>query len=92
MHLDPPQKATFEQVSQGVERVARFEDFNVWRVRDSSSLTLPKELPYAVVINLDGTLRIGELALEAEEAAFIPKAALANPMRGQQYLIAAPGL
>ena len=92
MHLDPPESATFEQVAEGIERVARFEDFNVWRVRSKEPVNLPADLPYAVVMNLSDTLTIGDLTLDIEEAALIPKRALTKPLNGDQFLIAAPGL
>ena len=92
MHLDEPEPATFEDVAEGIERVARFKDFNVWRIRGSQTITLPGDLPYAIIMNLEGILSVGNLELAAEEAALVPASALQTPVKGSQYLIAAPGL
>ena len=95
MHLDPPQKPEFELVQQGIERIARFADFNVWRVdpERAGEAVLPASLPYAIVMNLNGNLHIGDLTLRPEEAALVPHQALKYPISGNDcYLIAAPGL
>ena len=56
MHLETPRPATFEQVGPGIERIARFEDFNVWRVDTTAAgqLRLPSHVPYAVIMCIDG--------------------------------------
>ena len=95
MHLDPPQKPEFELVQQGIERIARFADFNVWRVNPerAGDTLLPASLPYAIVMNLNGDLHIGDLTLRPEEAALVPYQALKYPISGNGCcLIAAPGL
>lgn len=92
MSLDPPGQPLFEPVRENIARVARFEDFNVWRVAETGPVNLPTNLPYAVVMNLSDTLSIGPLSLAPEEAAIIPPNALGTQLLGHQYLIAAPGL
>ncbi|MEM9620338.1 MAG: hypothetical protein AAF993_01730 [Pseudomonadota bacterium] len=104
MHLDAPAAEQFEQVGPGIERIASFADFNVWRADLSAcggELTLPKQLPYAVCMSLAQSIQIcgqeptNPLELAAEEACFVPRAALAQlSIRGPhgQVLIAAPGL
>ncbi len=95
MHLDPPAPPRLAPVAPGVERIATFEGFNVWRLR--GSVELPAALPYAVCMAIDGTARIGDLELAHEAAAFVPRAALAAgrvtvAAGDATVLIAAPGL
>ncbi len=95
MHLDAPPVETFEQVAEGVERIARFSDFNVWRVElDGTELALPEGIPYAVCMCIDGTIQLDELPLSAEEAGFIPRTAVpSSAISGSgRLLVAAPGL
>ncbi len=95
MHLDAPAAETFEQVAPGVERVASFSDFNVWRAQlDRTELELPGHLPYAVCMCIDGEIALGKLRLGPEEAGFIPRAAVSlTPISGHgRLLIAAPDL
>ncbi len=95
MHLDAPAAETFEQVAPGVERVASFSDFNVWRAQlDGTELELPGHLPYAVCMCIDGEIELGKLRLGPEEAGFIPRTAVAlTPISGHgRLLIAAPDL
>lgn len=93
MHVDAPAAAVFETVSPGVERIARFEDFNVWRCQAPSDMALPGNIPYLVAMAL-GHTRIGALTLQHEEAALIPRDALANARIDSAHtvLLAAPGL
>lgn len=96
MHLGRPAAEEFETVQPGVERIARFEDFNVWRVDLGAcqALTLPQQIPYAVCMSLSGETRVGDIELQAEQACFVPHAALAGTgLAGDgMLLIAAPGL
>ena len=97
MHLDAPEPETFEPVAPGVLRIARFDDFNVWRLDlDQQAVALPQGLPYAVCMGLTGSARIGELELAPEQACLVPCAALANTQVGAEgsasLLVAAPGL
>ncbi len=97
MSLDNPPVETFEDLGSGIERIARFDHFNVWRVRLSlgTPLTLPAHIPYAVCMGLTGAVTFGDLSFAAEEACFVPCAAIPNTViRGDeaQLLIAAPNL
>ena len=96
MHLDTPAAETFESVSPGVDRVASFDDFNVWRADLSlaAPLQLSRDIPYAVCMCLSGTVDIGEISLAAEQACFIPFSALKTTTLANagQVLIAAPNL
>ena len=96
MHLEEPETDAFEPVANGVERVARFDDFNVWRVDLSTAapLHLPEDIPYAVCLCLSGKVDIGDLRLTPEQACFIPFSALENTNLNNtgQLLIAAPNL
>ena len=89
MHLEPPPAETFEPVSHGVERVARFEDFNVWRAnleqpdghgstQFTNTLSLPSHLPYAVCMSIKGCVAVGDLTLPHEHACFVPRNAIEN--------------
>lgn len=96
MHIDAPAPEQFEQVAPGVERIASFEDFNVWRadLETASRLQLPEHIPYAVCMCLTGEVSAGTLALTAEHGCYVPYAALPGTTftgRGK-VLIAAPGL
>jgi len=96
MHIDTPAAESFEQVAPGVERIARFDDFNVWRVdlRTAAPLALPAHIPYAVAMCLSESAALGGLELGAEQACFIPRAAMPHTLlQGPgRVLIAAPGL
>ncbi len=96
MHIDTPSAEVFEEVRAGVERIARFDDFNVWRVDLDAcdGLSLAAQLPYAVCMCLTAPACIGELELQPEQACFLPHAALGSTAlsgRGK-LLVAAPGL
>ena len=96
MSLDAPVPEQFEQVAEGIERIARFNDFNVWRVNldAAGGASAPSNLPYLVAMCIDGAARIGPLELTAEQACLCPPGALARlPMSGTgRLLLAAPGL
>ena len=96
MRLNSPEPEIFEQVAPGVERIARFSDFNVWRVDldTAQTVSLPATLPYAVCMTLQNPTTVGPLELAAEQACFIPHLALNESVfRGSgQVLIAAPNL
>lgn len=98
MSLEPGVIQEPEPISTGIERIARFDHFNVWQIRhDAGECTLPPHIPYAVVMGVGGASRVGALVLQAEEAALIPRAALADTcfnVLGPEgsLLIAAPGL
>lgn len=95
MILDRPLAEEFEEVAPGVQRIARFEDFNVWRVHQHPELSLPRDLPYAVCMGLTGESRIGSLILYPEQAGFLPRQSISRTTidaSAAQLLIAAPGL
>ena len=97
MRLEPPAPPVFEQVQQGIERIVKFDDFNVWRCRQvSKPLQLPQHIPYAVCMCIEGQVQVGDLTLGSEEACFVPKAAIDQHLLIQgteaQTLIAAPAL
>ncbi len=98
MSLDPGVVQPPEVISKGIERIARFDHFNVWRTQHHAGVfSLPEHIPYAVVMAVGGSARVGDLALEAECAAFIPHEALAitrleTSAADSALLIAAPEL
>ncbi|MBM4204734.1 MAG: hypothetical protein FJ194_11370 [Gammaproteobacteria bacterium] len=98
MSLEPGVIQEPEPISTGIERIARFDHFNVWRARlVAGTFLLPPHVPYAVVIAVGGSVQIAGLTLEPEHAALVPKAAIAGtPIRAASMqagvLIAAPGL
>ena len=97
MSLDPGAEQTSEEVAPGIERIARFDHFNVWRANSSAGeFALPAHLPYAVMMAVGGKVRAGGLSLDGEGAAFIPCAAITHTRlqvtEGALVLLAAPGL
>lgn len=96
MRIDTPTTEVFEAVSNGIEKIVSFTDFSVWRVNLSTreKLVLSPTLPYAVCMGLDGDVQVGALPIAAEQACFIPHAALAHTkIHGTgRLLIAAPNL
>jgi hypothetical protein len=98
MHLDAPAQEVFEPVAPGVERVARFADFNVWRAElaPDDTLPLPADLAYAVGMCISGRHRIGDFQIAPEQAFFLPAAAIRGGeltcVAEGQLLFAAPNL
>ena len=96
MNIETPPEEKFEQVAPGTQRIARFEDFNVWRVDLDAAgpLQLPADLPYAVCMCIEGTTSIGALELQPENACLIARAGIErNTLQGTgRTLLAAPGL
>jgi len=96
MHIDAPKKESFEPITRGVERVAKFDDFNVWRVDldKAKTISLPSHLAYAVCMALADDICVGNLKLNAEQACFLPHQSMpTNQLTGSgQILIAAPNL
>ena len=96
MSLDPPPPPSFQQVASGVERIAAFDSFNVWRValHPSRATAPPVDAPYALCMAIDGPVRVGDLRLDAEQACIVPrgsweKAGLRGA-EGSTCLLAAP--
>ena len=98
MSLDPPLPTPFEPVAPGVERVAAFDDFGVWRAAldPHRPAALPTDAPYALCMAIGGEVQVGDLRLAAEEACLAPKASLQRTrLRGEggtTCVLAAPGL
>ena len=98
LSLEPPSPPEFHPVAPGVESIASFEDFGVWRAsHDPGHETrLPERAPYALCMGMTGNIRIGPLRLGPEEACLIPPDALRHHRIAMddpgQCLIAAPGL
>lgn len=98
MSLEPPLSPSFEEVAPGVERVAAFDDFGVWRaaLRPQRPIALPPDAPYALCMAVGGAVRVGDLRLAAEQACLAPRGSLQrHDLRGEEgaiCLLAAPGL
>ena len=98
MRLDPPPPPSFEEVAPGVERVASFDDFGVWRatLHPDRAIALPPDAPYALCMAIDGPLQVGGLRLGAEQACLAPPGSLKQlGLRGEEgtrCLLAAPSL
>ena len=98
MSLDPPPSSSFEEVAPGVERVAAFDDFGVWRAAllPHRPVALPPDAPYALCMAIGGAVQVGDLRLAAEQACLVPRASLQrHDLRGEEgaiCLLAAPGL
>jgi len=107
MTLDAPPEPAFELIADGVERIAAFDHFSVWRValEAGGRFGLPGHAPYALCMTVEGRIRLGSLELAAEHAALVPGATLADPRRRERlatvqntgpgpatFLIAAPDL
>ncbi len=98
MSLDPPLPPSFETVAPGVERIAAFDDFGVWRAAldPHRSTALPANAPYALCMPIGGAAQIGGLRLDSEQACLAPRASLQrNGLRGARgttCMLAAPGL
>jgi hypothetical protein len=98
MNVEPVAAPTFEQVAKGVERIAAFDDFGVWRatVEPGIPFAMPDGIPYAICTPLDGDVAVGSLPLTREQACLVPTAGLATThittTTKARCLIAAPGL
>lgn len=86
MRLEPPPAPDFETVADGAERIVAFDDFRVWRVRlpAGGRFELPAHPSYALCMGVIGTVDVGPVRLQAEEAAFVPRLALADAERRQR--------
>lgn len=108
MSIDPPAAAEFEPITPGIDRIAQFEDFSVWRAviepgaALQSPVTFAEHLPYALCMCIAGGIdlqtRNHTLSLHPEQAAFIPRSALGLDIVNSSsnetaiLLLAAPGL
>jgi hypothetical protein len=107
MTIDTPPEPALEPIADGVERIAAFDQFSVWRVAlaGGGRFALPGHAPYALCMTVEGRIRLASLELAAEHAALVPGATLADPRRRERlatvhnagpgpatFLIAAPEL
>ena len=98
MSLDPPPPPSFEEVAPGVERIARFADFGVWRMamHPDRKVALPTDAPYLLCMAIGGAVRVGGLHLAAEQGCLAPPESLGGlsvcGAQGAHCLVAAPGL
>jgi hypothetical protein len=101
MSLDEPVPPPAEPIAPGIERIARFDDFAVWRadLPSGESFRLPEALPYAVALCVNGTVNLAgrgrTTTLAAGEAALIPANAIGRPITVAESgvsLYAGPGL
>ncbi len=94
LSLDPPPEPEIRTLAPGIESIASFDDFGVWRT--SHPVHFPAGLPYALCMAIGGTVGIGALRLGADQACLVPAAALPHhpvTIEGNaQCLIAAPTL
>ena len=96
--LDTPDEPVFDALAPGVERIASFDDFSVWRaaLKPGSPAALPEQAHYALCMALEGRIDVGGVELGPEEACLVPETGLARhrvSSRGAaRCLIAAPGL
>ncbi len=98
LRLDAPDEPVFEPVAPGVECIASFDDFGVWRaaVERGGSVALPSRGNHALCMALEGRIAIGGVELGPEEACLIPESGLGahriTTGATARCLIAAPGL
>ncbi len=78
IELDPPQPESFVPVADGIQQIADFDDFSAFRVEIPPGVSRPLEveLPYAVCMGVEGCVSVNGLAVDAEEACFVPASAL----------------
>jgi hypothetical protein len=86
MRLDAPEAPSFHSIGDGVERIVAFDDFEVWRIHLSPgcSFILPDHASYGLCMVVQGQVSLDALQLGAEEAAFVPAAALAPASRDRR--------
>lgn len=98
MCLDPPPGPVLEPVADGVDGIASFSGFGVWRAVPGPArpVALPEDAPYAICMALDGHIDAGPLRLAPEEACLVPAAAFEHcrisASAEARCLIAAPGI
>lgn len=98
MSLEPVAQPRFKRVAQGVERIAAFPDFGVWRVSltPGRGASLPADAPYALCMAVDNPVQVGELRLQPEEACLVPAQGLGRHGLWVEdaavCLVAAPGI
>lgn len=80
IRLDVPDPDDLEAVADHAQRIAAFDDFGVWRIalEPGAAFTVPAHLSYGLCMVVDGRVELGPLTLGAEEAAWVPAAALST--------------
>ena len=98
LSLDAPGDPDFDDVAPGVERIASFDDFGVWRaaVGPDRPVSLPSQANHVLCMSLEGRIDVGGVVLGPEEACLIPGSGLdrhrITANGAARCLIAAPGL
>ncbi len=103
MQLGAPSLPEFEAVEcndlVNVERIVRFDEFNVWQIRlqPQGIIRLTPNIPYAICMGISGQTHVAGLDILPEHACLIPQAAcklnIENTSNSTSAcLIAAPGL
>ncbi len=85
LRLDTPVAPRPHRLGEGVERIASVAGFDVLRMvlAPAAGLVLPDHGRYALCMVVAGQVQLGNLPLAAEEAAFVPAAALACGRRSR---------
>lgn len=80
IRLDSPDPAVVENVTEGVERVAGIEDFQVWRITvdAGAEFCLPSRQRYRLCVVMDGQVELEPLSLGPGDAALVPALALST--------------
>lgn len=92
LSLDTPPQNDPKPISDGLTEVGRFDAFSLYRLEDGTTMELAPASSCRLVISMRGTSRIGELALDHEEAAFLPASARSNataPLNGYLLIVCA---
>lgn len=78
MRLDVPAEPRFEPVGERAECIVSFDDFRVWRVTlpPGAEFELPRHPSYLLCAGVRGSVGLGALTVEPEQAAFVPALAL----------------
>ncbi len=81
MRLDAPAKAEIRTLASGIEAVAGLKGLGVWRIclGRGATMQLPPHPSYAICMVVTGTVNLGPLMLEAEQAALVPGWLLHEP-------------
>jgi hypothetical protein len=83
MRLDAPPPPRFDAPAAGIERIVGFDDFRAWRMTLAAgeSRLLPAHPGYLLCMAVTGRVGLDGLALDPEQAAFVPGEALRGPRR-----------
>ena len=74
LQLDPPATCQSTPIGPGLEALGECADFSAWRVtlQPDTSTSLPLSLPYAVCINIRGSVLVNGLRRDQFEGCFVP--------------------